>query len=53
VGITDIRLGFDVVSDAPREKLDQLLELTERYCVVYHTLRAAPRIAVRMNTSRA
>jgi uncharacterized OsmC-like protein len=53
VGITDIRLHFDVVSDAPREKLDQLLELTERYCVVYHTLRAAPRIDVRMSTARA
>jgi len=41
------------VSDAPRDKLDQLLELTERYCVVYHTLRTAPKIDVRMQTARA
>ncbi len=45
VGFRDIRLAFDVESDAPREKLDQLLKLTERYCVVLQTLRAAPPIA--------
>ena len=38
VGFTDIRLGFDLVSDEPKEKLDKLLELTERYCVVGQTL---------------
>ena len=35
VGFAQIRLTFDVVTDAPQEKLDQLLKLTERYCVVY------------------
>ena len=39
VGFTAIRIRFTVDSDAPREKLDQLLKLTERYCVVYQTLR--------------
>jgi uncharacterized OsmC-like protein len=42
VGFREIRLTFDIQSDAPRDKLDQLLKLTERYCVVLQTLRAAP-----------
>src|SRR3978361_2382350 len=33
VGFREIRLRFDVQTDAPQEKLDQLLKLTERYCV--------------------
>jgi uncharacterized OsmC-like protein len=44
VGFQDIRLIIKVDSDAPQEKLDQLLKLTERYCVVLQTLRAAPPI---------
>jgi uncharacterized OsmC-like protein len=46
VGFSDIRLAFEIASDAPREQLDQLLKLTERYCVVYQTLRTPPPIAV-------
>src|SRR5689334_17506342 len=38
VGLAPIRLRFDVDTDAPQDKLDQLLKLTERYCVVYQTL---------------
>ena len=38
VGFTAIRLRFDLASDEPAEKLDKLLELTERYCVVGQTL---------------
>jgi len=38
VGFREIRLRFDVDTDAPQEKLDQLLKLTERYCVVYQTI---------------
>jgi len=38
VGFEAIRLRFDLVSDEPKEKLDKLLELTERYCVVGQTL---------------
>jgi uncharacterized OsmC-like protein len=38
VGFTEIRLRFDLVSDEPAEKLDKLVELTERYCVVGQTL---------------
>src|SRR5262249_46943568 len=40
VGFAEIRLRFDVETDAPQEKLDQLLKLTERYCVVYQTLKS-------------
>jgi uncharacterized OsmC-like protein len=38
VGFTAIRLRFDLESGEPEEKLDKLLELTERYCVVGQTL---------------
>jgi uncharacterized OsmC-like protein len=38
VGFAAIRLVFSVDSDASQDKLDQLLKLTERYCVVYQTL---------------
>jgi len=44
VGFQEIRLKFDLQSDAPPEKLRKLIELTERYCVVYQTLRNPPRI---------
>jgi len=49
VGFADIRLRFDVDTDAPQDKLDQLLRLTERYCVVYQTLKSSPPIEVRLN----
>jgi uncharacterized OsmC-like protein len=48
VGFAQIRLRFDVDSDAPQEKLDQLLKLTERYCVVYQTLKSGPPIEVKL-----
>ena len=48
VGFAAIRLRFDIDSDAPQEKLDQLLKLTERYCVVYQTLRNGPPIDVKL-----
>jgi uncharacterized OsmC-like protein len=49
VGFAQIRLRFDVETDAPQEKLDQLLKLTERYCVVYQTIRSGPPVAISMN----
>ncbi|HEY5108049.1 MAG TPA: OsmC family protein [Acidimicrobiales bacterium] len=42
VGFTDIRLSFDLDSDADQEQLDTLLRLTERYCVVLQTLLRPP-----------
>ena len=48
VGFAQIRLSFDVDTDAPQDKLDQLLKLTERYCVVYQTIKNGPRVSVSM-----
>ena len=48
VGFAQIRLTFDVETDAPQEKLDQLLKLTERYCVVYQTIKSGPPVEVRL-----
>ncbi len=46
VGFRDIRLQFDLDTDADEEQLKSLIRLTERYCVVYQTLRRAPEIAI-------
>ena len=48
VGFSEIRLRFDVDTDAPQDKLDLLLKLTERYCVVYQTIKNGPRVSVTM-----
>ena len=48
VGFRQIRLRFDVDTEAPQDKLDQLLKLTERYCVVYQTIKSGPPVDVRM-----
>lgn len=52
VGFRTIRLRFDIDADAPQEKLDKLLELTERYCVVYQTIRSAPPLEVALHNLR-
>ena len=46
VGFRAIRLAFEVDTDAPQEKVDQLLKLTERYCVVFQTLNNKPELSV-------
>ena len=51
VGFAEIRLRFDVDTDAGQDKLDQLLKLTERYCVVYQTIANGP--AVNVTLARA
>ena len=48
VGFQTIRLFFDLEGDVSDEQKAQLLKLTERYCVVYQTLKASPAIDVRM-----
>ncbi len=48
VGFREIRLAFDLDTDASEEQLATLLKLTERYCVVYQTLRNSPKSAVTM-----
>jgi uncharacterized OsmC-like protein len=44
VGFTEIRLSFDLDTDADEEQLALLQKLTERYCVVYQTLAAGPAV---------
>jgi len=51
VGFRAIRLAFEVDTDAPQEKLDQLLKLTERYCVVFQSLNRKPELGVEMRRS--
>ena len=48
VGFEEIRLRFEVGTDAPQDKLDLLLKLTERYCVVYQTIKNGPKVSVSM-----
>jgi len=45
---SQIRLRFELDTDAPQDKLDQLLKLTERYCVVYQTIKSGPPVDVSM-----
>ncbi|HTV87870.1 MAG TPA: OsmC family protein [Stellaceae bacterium] len=45
VGFRDIRLSFALETDEPRDRIDTLLRLTERYCVVLQTLRRPPPVA--------
>ena len=45
VGFRAIRLRFELDTDADADRLDTLLRLTERYCVVLQTIRSAPEVA--------
>jgi len=49
VGFAQIRLRFDLDTDAPQDKLDQLLKLTERYCVVYQTIKSGPPVEIKLS----
>jgi uncharacterized OsmC-like protein len=49
VGFKAIRLRFDVKTDAPQNQLDQLLELTDRYCVIFQTIQNSPKTTVKLN----
>ena len=47
VGFQNIRLQFELDTEATDEQIATLLKLTERYCVVYQTLRQPPPVAVK------
>ena len=49
VGFAAIRLRFAVKTDAPAATLEQVLKLTERYCVVYQTIRSGPPVSVTLD----
>ncbi|MDE2452985.1 MAG: OsmC family protein [Burkholderiales bacterium] len=53
VGITDIRLRFEVDTDAGDDQLATLLRLTERYCVIFQTLRTPPRLSASVERAAA
>jgi uncharacterized OsmC-like protein len=46
VGFREIRLRFDLDTEEPQERIDTLLKLTERYCVVFQTLNKSPKLTV-------
>jgi uncharacterized OsmC-like protein len=49
VGFKQIRLSFDLDSDATEEQLASLSKLTERYCVIYQTIRGGTDIETSYN----
>ena len=51
VGFQQIRLRFDLDTDATKEQIATLLKLTERYCVVYQTLARPPKISISHHVS--
>lgn len=51
VGFREIRLAFDLDTDAPQDKIDTLLKLTERYCVVFQSLNAPPKLDVQVRVA--
>ena len=53
VGFRDIRLRFELETDASEEQLATLLKLTERYCVVYQTLASGPALDVKLERAAA
>jgi uncharacterized OsmC-like protein len=53
VGFTDIRLTFELDTDATEEQLETLLRLTERYCVVFQTLSTSPALSLSMRRVEA
>jgi len=52
VGFTDIRLRFELDTQADDDQLATLLRLTERYCVVFQTLSQRPRLAAELKRAR-
>ena len=46
VGFREVRLAFDIRGDLSEEQHDTLIKLTERYCVVYQTIRNGPPVEV-------
>ena len=46
VGFRTIRLNFNLDTDEPQERIDSLIKLTERYCVVFQTINSKPELVV-------
>jgi uncharacterized OsmC-like protein len=52
VGFREIRLSFDLDSDASPDQLETLMKLTERYCVVFQTLNKRPELKLAHRLAR-
>jgi len=52
VGFSEIRLAFDVDADVSAAQLDQLAELTDKYCVVFQTIQSRPRTSVSIKQAK-
>ena len=52
VGFKNIRLKFDLNTDATAEQIDRLIKLTERYCVVLQTLCRGNEVTVSVGNNR-
>ncbi|HZR79346.1 MAG TPA: OsmC family protein, partial [Chthoniobacterales bacterium] len=52
VGFQNIRLRFDLDTDATEEQVATLLKLTERYCVVFQTLACPPKMDISHSSSK-
>ncbi len=48
VGFRAIRVTVELDTDAPQEKLDKLVQLTERYCIVFQTLAGQPQVSMKV-----
>ena len=51
IGFQRIRLKFNLTSTAPQEQLEKLVQLTERYCVVYQTLSGGVEMSSELNVA--
>lgn len=49
VGFREIRLAFDIDTDASEEQIASLIKLTERYCVIFQTLNKPPKLGLSVN----
>ena len=49
VGFREIRLTFDLDTEASQEQIDSLIKLTERYCVIFQTLAKPPKLGLAIN----
>jgi len=52
IGFCNIRLRFELDTHAPADKVESLIKLTERYCVVYQTLKTPANLALSVRTRR-
>jgi uncharacterized OsmC-like protein len=46
VGFKEIRLGFEIETDTSQAGLDQLIELTDKYCVIFQTIQSRPKTSI-------